>query len=134
MIFKFTSDANSESKIQEVTRSLNDGAFKEYFRTKQYDNSEFEIFVVLMCRDPELNFKQRIRFAKAENTLYIDIMLDLYDMRDTNTDGRKRIVAEKSVVEIPEIIAKYNKKKTFDFDLNQFTTDLKDWFVQNKWI
>jgi hypothetical protein len=134
MIFRNTSDASSETKIQEVTHALIDLGFEEYFEEKQYDDTNLEIFVILMCRDPYLKFKQRIRLAKQENTLYLDIMLDYYEMRDTDTDGRKKIVAEKLVVEIPEIIAKYNKKKTFDFDLNRFTADLKDWFVQNKWI
>lgn len=109
---------------------LND-AFEEYFGSRFYDDSGIGFFIVLMCRDPVWKFKQRIRFVKNRNTLYIDIMLDLEVMSRADSATRKRIVSEKIATEIPQIIA---KKKFKDFDLPRFTRDLREWFEINGWI
>ena len=131
MRFFTTSDANSESKINEILNALDDSYFNEYFADKYYDDSGIEMAVVFMCRDPRRNFKQRIRFVKKENTLYMDIMLDLNVMSCSDSETRRRIVGDKMVNEIPEIIHKY---KFNDFDLPRFTKDLREWFEDNGWI
>ena len=131
MRFFITYDANSEANIDEVLNALDDFCFDEYFAEKGYDDSGIKIAVVLMCRDPRLKFKQRIRFSKKENTLYMDIMLDLEQMKSADSGTRKKIVAEKLVNEIPQIVAKYKFK---DFDLKRFSSDLSNWFKQQNWI
>ena len=85
----------------------------------------------MMCRDPIWNFKQRIRFVKKENCLYMDLMLDLDVMSRAEPETRKRIVGEKIVTEVPRIVA---KKKFKDFDLLRFSADLREWFEQHGWI
>lgn len=109
---------------------IND-AFEDYFGNRFYDDSGIEMFVVLMCRDPIWNFKQRIRFVKKENCLYMDIMLDLDVMSRADSVTRKRIVGEKIANEVPQIVAKY---KFRDFDLKRFSSDLRVWFEDHKWI
>lgn len=131
MRFFTTSDANSVSGIDEVSNALYKGGFEEYFSEKYYDDSGIKITIVFMCRSPHLNFKQRIRFSKKENKLYIDIMLDLDVMSSADPETRKRIVGEKLVNEVPQIIA---KKKFKNFDLPRFSRDLRDWFEQHGWI
>jgi hypothetical protein len=126
-----TYDANREARLDEVRSSKNRDGFEEYFADKYYDDSGIAIFIVLMCRSPYLNFKQRIRFVKADNCLYMDIMLDYEHMTTTDTDGRKRYVAEKLINEVPQIIAKY---KFRDFDLKRFSSDLRLWFEDHEWI
>ena len=130
MKFGITCDANAESGVSEVMLGLND-AFEEYFGDRFYDDSSIGLFIVLMCRDPAWNFKQRIRFVKNRNTLYIDIMLDLNVMSRADPGTRKQIVGEKIVNEVPQIIA---KKKFKDFDLPRFSRDLRMWFEDQGWI
>ena len=131
MRFFTTYDANSEANLDEILHGLDNGGFDEYFAEKYYDDSGIEMSVIFMCRDPRWNFKQRIRFSKKENRLYMDIMLDLDVMSHADPITRKRIVAEKIVNEVPQIIA---KKKFKDFDLPRFTKDLREWFETSGWI
>ncbi|HEV7646129.1 MAG TPA: hypothetical protein VGO50_19490 [Pyrinomonadaceae bacterium] len=125
------SDSDLEAKLGDVTSVLNDTGFYKVFETKQYDDANISICIVLMCRDPIHKFTQRVRFSKKENCLYMDIMLDLDQMKHANDDLRKRIVAEKMLDEIPAIIGRY---KNIDFDLQRFLFDLKNWFEQHKWL
>lgn len=131
MRFFTTADSNSEAKIYEVLYALDDDGFENDFEPRFYDDSGTEIAIILVCRDPARNFKQRIRFLKKENCLYVDIMLDLETMCRSNLVIKKRIVGEKMVSELPQIIAKYKFK---DFDLPRFSSDLREWFEQNGWI
>lgn len=131
MRFFITGDSNREAKLDEILDALYDLGFQKYFAEKGYDDSGIEIAVILMCRDPYLNFKQRIRFSKKENVLYMDIMLDFDQMKSADSETRKSIVAEKLVNEVPQIIAKY---KFRDFDLKRFSLDLSNWFENQGWI
>lgn len=130
MDFRVACDANVESKLSQIKFGLND-AFEKYFGDRFYDDSGIAIFVVLTCRDPAHNFAQRIRFSKKENCLYMDLMFDLGTMIRADFVEGKRIVGEKMVVEVPQIIA---KKKFKNFDLPRFSADLREWFEQNGWI
>jgi hypothetical protein len=131
MRFFITYDADIPAGLDDVLNPLVDLGFKKYFAEKYYEDSGIEMAVVLMCRDPRWNFKQRIRFVKKDNCLYMDIMLDYEHMTTTDTAGRKRYVAEKLVNEVPQIIAKY---KFRDFDLKRFSSDLSHWFKDRGWI
>lgn len=131
MKFGMTCDANIESGLNDLLNDLNDGGFDEYFSERLYDDSAIGLFIVLMCRDPIWNFKQRIRFVKKRNTLYIDIMLDLDVMSRADSATRKRIVGERIVNEVPRIVA---NKKFKNFDLPRFSTDLREWFERQDWI
>lgn len=128
MEFGISSDSNKEAKLSEIELWE---PLEEYFAEKYYDDSRIAIFIVLMCRSPYLNFKQRTRFVKADNCLYTDIMLDYGHMTTTDTTARKRHVAEKLITEVPQIIAKY---KFRDFDLKRFSSDLRHWFENQGWI
>ena len=130
MRFGVTCDADIESGFDVVTFGMMK-QFDDYFRDRFYDDSGIEMFVVLMCRDPRWNFKQRIRFVKKENCLYMDLMFDLRIMAQVDMKTRKRIVGEKMVTEIPQIVAKY---KFRDFDLPRFSRDLRSWFEEHNWL
>jgi len=130
MKFFVTCDANIESGIDKVIYGMNK-EFDAYFGDRLYDDSGIEMAVILMCRDPRWNFKQRIRFKKKDNCLYMDIMFDLPIMERADASTRKMIVAQKMTDEIPPIIAKYKFK---DFDLMRFSADLRNWFEDHGWI
>jgi hypothetical protein len=130
MRFGVSCDANIESGFDKVMFGMNK-AFHVFFGDRFYDDSGIEMFVVLMCRDPRWNFKQRIRFEKKRNCLYMDLMFNLPTMERADMSMRKKIVAEKMIDEIPQIIAKYKFK---GFDLMKFSADLRNWFEDHGWI
>jgi len=121
MTFFITSDSNWEAKIDKVLYAIQDTGCQLYFEKKDYGKSINGIGVVLMCRDPYLNFKQRIRFEKKSSWLSLDIMLDFDQFKNLDQNQRNKIAAEKFISEIPAIIAKYKFK---DFDLERFSADL----------
>jgi hypothetical protein len=125
-----TCDADAETGVSETIQGLN-AAFSEYFGNRSYDDSGINITIILMCRDPRWQFKQRIRFSKKENKLFMDLMLDWKLMVRSNQITRKKSVAEIMTAEAPRIIA---KRKFKDFDLSRFTSDLREWFEVHGWI
>ncbi|MCZ2390838.1 MAG: hypothetical protein LC113_07140 [Acidobacteria bacterium] len=132
-----TSDADKETGLSELIYEINRSPMDDFFVNRFYDDSGVEMAIVLMCRGPQWSFKQRIRFVRKENCLYMDIMLDLDVMSRADLKARKRIVGEKIVNEIPQIIAKYKAKGKYgfkDFDLLRFSSDLREWFEQNGWM
>ena len=130
MKFFITYDANMESGLNEITYGMTK-SFGDYFVDRFYDDSGIAMSIILMCRDPIWNFKQRIRFHKKENRLHMDIMLDLNIMSRADPATRKQIVGKRIVTEVPQIVAKYKFK---DFDLKRFSSDLREWFEEHGWI
>ena len=120
-------DANQESGVGEVIYDIC-GPTHLHFVSKNYGNGLSGIGVVLMCRDPELNFKRRIRFSRKEKTVYIDVMLDLMQMRQLAHNVRKRIICERLTEEIPAVVRKYS---IAGFDDVLFEQDLKAWLTGN---
>lgn len=123
MEFGISADINWESGVREVLSLISNREFSDYYYSKNYGNDLKAFFIILMCRDPEYNFKQRIRFVKKEKALYMDIMLDFDLFVKITQEERNKIVFDKLIKEVPEIIAKYKFK---DFDLSTFTEDWKD--------
>ena len=124
MEFVLSGDSWWEAKIDKVFDAIWETGYMEFISTQDYGTSIKGITVVLNCVDPLLNFKQRIRFAKKEKILYLDIMLDLEQFIVISQKERDIIVAKKLISEIPIILGKY---KFTDFNLQQFELDLKRW-------
>jgi hypothetical protein len=124
MRFGITCDANQESGVGEVVFEVC-GPTRKHFEPKDYGAGLSEIFIVLMCRNPELNFKRRLRLVKKDRVLYLDIMLDLHEMVPLEHEARKRIVGHWISEELPPILRKYAIP---DFDDARFIDDMLDWF------
>lgn len=116
-------DANAESGVGKVVEQIS-GATEVYFKAKYYGTGLLAVCVVLMCRNPELNFKRRIRFSKKEKILYMDIMLDLAQMRMAEHQSRRRLIIERLADEVPAVLRKYSLA---DFDEARFIEDFKNW-------
>ncbi|HTB99706.1 MAG TPA: hypothetical protein VK705_03395 [Ferruginibacter sp.] len=127
MEFFITTDSWWETRIDKVTSVMHDYHIKHFFANKNYGSSVNKIAIILMCREPHLKFKQRIRFLKQEKILYMDIILDYYQFMDVDQKVRERQVAEKLIAEVPAIIAKY---KFPDFNLPKFEKDFKKFMSQ----
>lgn len=117
-----TCDIAIETKVDKARDAICDTEFRRFFDEKTYGTSIEGISLFLMCRAPYLKFKQRIRFLKKEKKLYMDIMLDYNQFINVEQAVRNRIVVEKLIIEVPQIIAKYKFK---DFDLPEFEKDFK---------
>ena len=125
MHFRITSDANSESGVGSVVDKIS-GPTRKYFSEKTYASDLEGIVIVLMCRNPDSKFKQRIRFS--DKRIYMDIMLDLKQMAGASDQERKRIIFDRLIEEVPAIISKYSIP---DFDRQRFTQDLVDWLEKH---
>ena len=126
MVIFITSDSNREAEIHTVISKIKSQGIADYFGVKNYGNDLVDVSLFLICRDPQYNFKQRIKFKKAEKRLYIDIMFDLYEMVNAGMETRQKIVVHKLINEIPPIIEKYKFK---DFDLVKFEADWKNCLI-----
>ena|SRR6266511_387392 len=113
------SDAHWKAKIEHATRTL---ALDAFFDDRDYGPGLTSPVVILMCRDPDLKFRRRVRLDHKTRTLYSDIMLDLPEMRSVGHARRRSVIAQRLVTEIPPTIAKYRLP---DFDLSLFTRDFQ---------
>ncbi|HET6983762.1 MAG TPA: hypothetical protein VFI53_16580 [Myxococcaceae bacterium] len=74
-----TSDSAAGTGVGEASGSICEKMEKE-FKPKTFGPGLSEVVIVLMCRDPEYGFKQRVRHSRAERILYLDVMLDWDEM------------------------------------------------------
>lgn len=123
MHLRITGDANADSGILPIVLEIS-GSTRKHFLAQEYGAGLNRIGVILMCRNPNLNFKRRIQFAKKEKTLFMDVMLDLNKMRLLEHRARKKIILERLTEEIPAILRKYSFS---DFEESRFVEDLKSW-------
>jgi len=125
MAFRFNilADFYWEAKIDEVLRTISRTEYRSFFKQQDYGNALNGLTVVLMCQDPTLGLKQRIRFYRKEKEIDMDIMLDLPLFISISQKEREKIVVNKLISEIPPVIKKY---KIADFDLIKFETDVKN--------
>ena len=120
-------DAHWKSKIDKVLDKLSDSDYLQLFTEKDYGNGLSGLVVGLICQEPELNLKRRIRFDKKEKIIYMDIMLDLNLMKSSDSITRERIIFNKIASEVPEIINKY---KIQEFSKDRFLTDFNEWITR----
>lgn len=124
MRFNLLFDADWESGLNRVLDDLSNLGYRRHFEARHYDDGLVGVTVVLMCQDPALHLKRRVRYARAEKKLYMDIMLDLSGMKAIDHEARKRLVLDRLVAEVPAIIAKYC---VAGFDSEHFVSDLRAW-------
>ncbi len=133
MEIKITCDIWWETRVDDFLEITNQrkSSINDFFVEKNYGEKPRKIFIVLMCRQPYLNFKQRKRYLKKDNILYLDIMLDYDKMMNSDKPKRNELIAKKLMAELYIILEKYRFPK---FDLKTFNEDLTKYFVENKVI
>ena len=122
MKVRYTSDSAEWANVDEPTDRLDDLHLGKAFDGEDYGPDISYIFVVFMCRTPDLKFKQRIRMDRKELVLYMDIFLDYHLMVKGPTERRYDHLARKLYDELPPILAKYKLK---DFDSERFVADFR---------
>ena len=109
-------DMNWESKIDhalkvlELTRSFDE-------RNHYYGASLAKLCVIFMCRDPDLAFKQRIRYQQADRIFSMDIMLSLPEVVVMSHPQRRRLLADCLLEQVPERLRRY---RFAEFDYRTF--------------
>jgi len=126
MHLRLTGDIATQSGLGIIIDDWS-GLTRQHFVAKDYGNGLLGLVVVLVCQDSELNLKRRIRLSKKEKKLYLDIMLDLDEMRQADQQVRKKYVAERLADEVPDVLRKYSIS---DFDKVRFIEDFKSWFLE----
>jgi hypothetical protein len=110
-------DANWESKIDHALKVLDTGVMNE----RDYGDGLVKLVVILNCRDPALEHKQRIRFSRKEKILYIDVMLELETfIRATHVSRRRRI----SEALLQQLGSAMKTRKIANFNVEEFMQDL----------
>jgi len=122
------SDAHWESKVGKVLDEFSATGYRRIFEERNYGNGLTGITVIFVCQDAALNLKKRVRFDKKENKLYLDVMLDLEQMRRVTHQSMREIIANALFQEVPVAVAKY---RISDFDANRFAQDLKNWIEKS---
>lgn len=124
-------DYDFESGLGKVLSGLTGTGYRRFFLEKDYGKSINIIAVGLVCQDPRLNLKSKIRMSKKDKALYVDIVCDLTEFKKMTLDEKGKLVVKLLLGEIPSIILKY---KFNDFNLNQFNSDLRKLFNNAKFI
>lgn len=124
MKFFVTSDANWESKIDKVLDGLVDCGIMSRFEERGYWGGLNGIAVVLVCRDPGLSFKRRVRFSKKERVIYLDIIFDLNEVISMTHPQRMALAIRKLREDVSAIVSKFPIE---GFDLAAFTSDFESW-------
>jgi hypothetical protein len=119
-----TADADWDAKIRNVIDIFFKMDITHYFLEKDYGIDIYKIAFFLICREPSLEFKQRIKFDKKEKVLGIDIMLDLDLFRNISLKEKFNIVKKELLINTPIGINKF-KFKNFNSEL--FMKDFSYW-------
>ncbi|MCY1166280.1 hypothetical protein D9M71_35620 [compost metagenome] len=129
--FLITGDANIETSVGEATLLMTGSDFYKFIEKQDYGTSLKGLCVIFMCRNPELNFKQRIRYTKKDQNLSFDLMLDYNQFVVMTPDQRVSEMCKRLLEEMPPIVKKY---KFPDFDLDKFMDNLTSWFNEQGFI
>lgn len=125
MRLQITGDFAAESGLEEVILTLTRTSYFKYFQEKSYGEGLLGFSVILMCQEPSLGLKQRIKHSKAEKKIYMDIMLDLNEYKNATPSWRLENVLDRIFKEAPGVISKY-KLEAFNAEL--FLNDASQYF------
>ena len=102
-------DMNWETKIDHAMKAIDLDSLSQI----NYGDGLLKLVVALNCRDPELGHKQRVRFAKATKTLYVDIMLDYHYFVGATHVERRRKIHEQFLGQVRHVL---EKRRMRDFE------------------
>ena len=112
-------DSNWEAKLDYAIRPLQ---IREEFEVRDYGAALRTLVIVLNCRDPQLEQRQRIRLSRREAKLSMDIMLPLDVMARSTHAERRTLIANRLCDEVARVLGKYRLKS---FDAEGFLIDFK---------
>lgn len=127
MRLRVSADAWWESRVDAVLYWLASTSYWIRFEEEEdYGSGLDGVIIFLICREPEFNFKRRIRYSRKDKKIYMDIMPSLPEFINLAPDERKRKVVDALLKEVPEVVGKY---KIEDFDTQRFLSDFNQKFT-----
>ena len=126
-----TADSNIETGVGDASVIIASNDFYKFMEVQEYGEDIKHLAILFICRDPELKFKQRIRYTKKDQALCIDLMLDYNQFVEMSMQQRISTMCEKVLEEIPSIVKKY---KFSDFDLDKLINNFSYWFDEHDFI
>ncbi|MFT3669658.1 MAG: hypothetical protein QM795_14020 [Pseudoxanthomonas sp.] len=117
MDVRLAADCNWEAKLDHAMRTL---ALAPVFESKDYGSDLDSLCIVVMCRCEDLNFTQRIRYARKERALYVDVMLRLSDFVVASHAERRHMLAYALKHDVVEVL---QKRRFRQFDVSAFASD-----------
>jgi hypothetical protein len=128
MIIKVSGEVNWEARIEKAEEKLVPD-LKKFFKDKAYSAYLHSIGIIIVCRDKSLNLTQRKRYDKKSETFYVDIMLDL-DLMKQSDEVSKEIYYIESLRQMLPFLRNLQKRTLKDFDYERFEKDLNEWISQ----
>lgn len=120
MRFRIAIDADWEARLGTVTDVLFAHELRQFIESKEYGEGMAALSIVLMCRGEEFAFKRRIKFLKKDRDLQMDVMLDLDVLKHASREERIRIVVDRLILEVPQVVRSYDIEL---FDSEAFISD-----------
>lgn len=117
------SDMNWESKLDHAMRVVDFNSLID----ADYGPGLSKLTLAAICRDPALEFKQRVRLVTATRTLYIDVMLDLPFFVKAKHRERRATLYEQLMTQVRKVL---EKRRIKDFDSKRFLQDLDDLLIE----
>ena len=116
-------DMNWESKLDHAMRVVDFSSLID----ADYGPGLSKLTLAAICRDPALEFKQRVRLVTATRTLCIDVMLDLpFFVKAKHLESRATLY-EQLMTQVRKIL---EKRRIKDFDSKRFLQDLDDLLIE----
>ncbi|MES2983124.1 MAG: hypothetical protein V4727_12495 [Verrucomicrobiota bacterium] len=125
MHFRITGDSDVTSGVGAIITAISSPT-RMHFIDREYGAGLAGVVACLMCQDPALALKQRVRHSKKDKTFYVDVMLDLPSMCAAAPSGREGMVFCELITQLGIITA---RRKITDFDSSAFLSDLHDWLT-----
>ena len=132
-MFKFhlISDTFFSSGILEAKQRITNNQLHKIIESEIYGDDLNGIVICLMCCDPDIIFKRRLRFSKKEKVLYMDIILNHDQFSVMSHEQRISEICKILLEKIPLIFKKY---KFNNFNSSKLMKNLEDWFLNNNFI
>lgn len=104
------------------------GPTRKHFIAQDYGADLPGIAIVLMCQSSSLNLKQRVKFAKNDRKLFVDVMLNLDEMCRLGPEDRKQVIGVRIIASLREVLKKYPFAQ---FDAERFLNDFTQWWSKS---
>lgn len=120
MRVRIVADTSWESKIDHALKAID---LRSLSDINGVGSGLESVVIALICQDPGLALKQRIRHAKEKATLYVDVMLDLpFFIQASHAERRAKIAQEI----VAQLRLAFGKRRVANFNSAIFIEQLHE--------
>lgn len=96
-----------------------------------YASCDIELFFVFRCLPDQYERKSRVRYAKAENVLYFDIVTSQDEYKGLTKNRQRYELSHTFYAFFKEKLKKY---KISGLDYDRFMNDMRQWLQEIGWL